>query len=332
MAVFMRSTLIAVSFFVSGCAIRPLPEDVTGAPAHIIVQQIRCETRKAIVDSALGWLTADDNLENGRVDPASRALGFDFIEGRRPNQELGPALFRGRVAQIIKVFFDTGVAYNFNLDMTEVNNLDTQIDLLKPFTNSKLSIGVKGGFDRSRRNERQFTITDSFGGLIRLPDTYCKGEGYDFNKPKNYIYPIAGEIGIKRMVQEFINLTLFSNLGGKKDAPTGPPTLVDTLTFQTLITGTLAPMITFSPVGTGLSVADASLTGVASRTDIHTLTMGLSIAGAGVQFVGPLRTAVFTSALLTANPHTRAEASAADAVNQALTQRLFKPTINVVTP
>lgn len=332
MASLFRAALVASALLVSGCAIRPLPEDVTGVPAHIIVQQIRCETRQAIVDSALGWLTADANLNNGRVDPASRAIGFEFAEGQRKIQEFRPEIFRGRVAELIKLFFDTGIAYNFDLNGVEVNNLDTQIDLLKPFTSSKLTVGIKGGFDRSRGNERQFTVTDSFGGLVRLPDTYCKGEGYDFNKPKNYVYPIAGEIGVKRMVQEFINLTLYSNLAGTKDKPTGPPTLVDTLTFQTVITGTLAPVITFSPVGSGLSVTDASLTGVASRTDIHTLTMGLSIAGAGVNLVTPVRTAVFSSMLVSASPATSAEANAVAAVNQALTLRLFKPTINVVTP
>jgi hypothetical protein len=82
MVMFFRAALMAVVFFLSGCAIRPLPEDVAGVPTHIIVQQIRCEARKAIVDSAIGWLTADENLNDGRVDPTSRALGFQFANGR----------------------------------------------------------------------------------------------------------------------------------------------------------------------------------------------------------------------------------------------------------
>jgi len=327
MAMFFRALLIAISLFVTGCAIHPLPENVTGVPTYIIVRQIRCETRQAIVDSALGWLATDD-----RVDPASRAIGQQFADRQRRIQDLSPGAFKGEIARIIRLFFDTGVAYNFDLQMTEVNNLDAQIDLLKPFTTSTFTMGIKGGFDRTRQNERIFTITDSFSGLVRLPDSYCIGDGYNFNVPKNYVYPSAGEIGVKHLVQDFINLTLFANLAGPTTAPAGPPTLVDTLAFTTVLTGTLTPVVTFSPMGKGLSVADASLTGVASRTDLHTITMGLSIAGPGVKLVTPIRTGLFTAPLLTAHPTTDAEARAADAVNQVLTLKLFKPTINVTTP
>lgn len=336
MARLFRVALMIASFFLTGCAIHPLPENVTGVPTYTIVRQIRCEARKAIVDSAIGWLTNVENLNEGKVDPASRAIGLQFADGERRTQDFRPELFRGRVAQIIKLFFDTGVAYNFDLQMTEVNNLDAQIDLLKPFTTSKFTMGIKGGFDRQRQNERIFTVTDSFSGLVRLPDSYCDGrsvnETYNYNVPPNYAYPAAGKIGVERMIQDFIELTLFANLAGPKAAPTGPPTLVDTLAFQTVLTGTLTPTVTFSPVGKGLSVADASLTGVASRTDLHTITMGLSIAGPGVKLVTPVRVGLFTAPLLTAQPATNAEARAADAVNQVLTLKLFKPTINVTTP
>ena len=331
MAIFSRAALVAVCLLISGCAIRPMPEDMTGVPTHIIVQQIRCETRQAIIGSAIGWLTNPVNLSEGRVDPASRAIGLQFAEGR-PIQEFRPDLFRGRVAQLVKLFFETGIAYNFQLEMNEVNNLGTEINLLKPFTTSKATMGIKGGFDRSRKNERLFTITDTFNGLVQLPDSYCQGADYNFNVPPNYAYPIAGKIGVVRLVQDFIQMTLFSNLAGKKDKPEGPPTLVDTLAFQTVVTGTLTPKVVFSPVGAGLSVTDASLTGVASRTDLHTITMGLAVAGAGVDLVTPVRTALFTAPLLTSHRRTSAEANAAEAVNQALTLRLFRPTFNVVTP
>jgi hypothetical protein len=336
MAKFFRAALTAATFFLTGCAIHPLPEDVTGVPTYTIVRQVRCEARQAIVDTAVGWLTNPKNIEEGKVDPASRAIGLQFADGERRTQDFVPELFRGRVAQIVKLFFDTGVAYNFDLAMTEVNNLDTQINLLKPFTTSKFTMGIKGGFDRQRANERIFTVTDSFSGLVRLPDSYCDGrsvnENYNYNVPPNYAYPATGKIGVQRMIQDFIELTLFANLGGPKAAPKGPPTLVDTLAFQTIITGTLTPMVTFSPVGKALSVADASLTGLASRTDLHTITMGLSIAGPGLKLVTPVRSALFTTPLLTAHPATSAEANAADAVNQVLTLKLFKPTINVTAP
>ena len=56
-------------------------------------------------------------------------------------------------------------------------------------------------------------------------------------KTENYIYPIAGVIGIEKMVQDFINMTLFANLRGNTTDGKGPPTLVDALEFTTAISG-----------------------------------------------------------------------------------------------
>ena len=58
------------AFVLAGCAIHPLPEDVTGVDTYTIVRQIRCETRQAVIDFALRWLGSESE---DRVDPASRA-------------------------------------------------------------------------------------------------------------------------------------------------------------------------------------------------------------------------------------------------------------------
>ena len=89
--------------------------------------------------------------------------------------------------------------------------------------------------------------------------------------------------------RDFINLTLFGNLAGDKGAP---PTLVDALEFETTISGNVSPTIIFSPIGTGLSVTDASVTGSVKRQVLHKITMGLSLAGAGTKLVGPIRSAL----------------------------------------
>jgi hypothetical protein len=319
------------AILLTGCAIRPMPEDVTGVSTYTIVRQIRCETRQTIVDSAIGWLTAEGNED--RVDSESRAIGFQFANGR-PIQELKPELFKGRVRSIVKLFFDTGVAYNFELEMTETNNLKGEINFLKLFDKNKGTLNAKAGADRTRKNNRTFTVTDTFSGLVGLHDAYCDGravgESYSYVARENYIYPITGKIGVQRLVQDFINLTLFANLAGRKEAPKGPPTLADILTFETTISGTVAPKITFTP-GKSFSVADASLTGDASRKDMHKITMALAIAEADQKLVGPIRSGIFTTNLLTASPATNAEFAAAEAVNQALTLKLFNPTI-IVTP
>jgi hypothetical protein len=324
---------VAIAFTAAGCAIHPLPEDVSGVPTYAIVRQIRCETRQAIIDNALGWITNEQNQIEGKVDPASRAIGLEFQNGR-PIQQFSPKLFKGIVRAIIAAFFDAGVAYTFDLDMAEINNLDPQIDLLQVFPHSKFTMGIKGGFDRKRENERLFTVTDSFSGLVRLPDDYCMDPvaARNYVVSENYIYPITGRIGVKRMIQDFIELTLFASLGGPASNTKGPPTLVDQLSFTTEVSGSISPTITFTPVGAGLRVADASLSASVDRKDFHKVTVGLAIAGSGVPLIGPLRGTLFSTPLVSTHPSaTPAEQNAAAAVNQSLTLKLFQPTV-VISP
>lgn len=329
-----RIAVAVLSISLAGCAIRPLPEDFSGVPTNVIVKQVRCETREAIRDLALGWLTAEQNLANGRVDAKSHALGVQFANRKLPIQKFDPKLFSGHARDVLKLFFDTGVAYTFDLEMTEQNNLNTDINLLKPFTTSNLTFGVKAKADRSRKNERIFTITDSFSGLLQLPDHYCTGTsiGRDYNHlvPPNYVYPITGQIGVKGFIKDFINMTIFERLGGPKDKPAGPPTLVDALEFETIISGSLSPKIQFTQARSGLNVVDATVTGEAIRTDLHKITMGLAVADSGASMLAEVRGYPFMP-LVSARPTSSAEASAAEAVNQALALKLFRPTF-VITP
>jgi hypothetical protein len=316
-----------------GCAIRPLPQDFSGVPTTVIVKQIRCETQKAIKDLAIGWLTSDDNFANGRVDAVSRQIGFDFDEGRRPIQHFSPRLFHGRVREVVALFYETGVASNFDLEMTEQNNLGAEINLLKPFIDSNRTLGIKAKADRSRKNGRMFTITDTFESLIRLPDTYCNGAtiglAYNHVVGPNYIYPITGQIGINGFIRDFINLTLFENLGAPDTKSGTPPTIVDALEFNTVVSGSLAPKVTFSPVGTNLQVANASLLAEATRIDLHKITMGLALAKKGAPRLARVQASLFTP-LISASPSTAAESRAAEAVNQALTLKIFRPSFVVV--
>jgi hypothetical protein len=48
--------LLWCAILVAGCAIRPLPEQVTGIKTLDIVKQIRCETREAIFNTFINGL------------------------------------------------------------------------------------------------------------------------------------------------------------------------------------------------------------------------------------------------------------------------------------
>jgi hypothetical protein len=110
----------------------------------------------------------------------------------------------------------------------------------------------------------------------------------------------------------------------------GPPTLADQLEFETTLSNTLTPKITFTPVGLGLNVTEASLTSVARRKDRHKLIMALSLGGPGGKLLTPIRSTYFTPQLA-GTVSGNSEARAMEAVNQVLTLNLFKR-IQIVAP
>src|SRR5262245_30235118 len=142
MLAFARAAALCGCVLLAGCAIRPLPEDVTGVSSYTIVRQIRCETRQAVIVSTLDWLTGP------RVDPESQAIGFKLQDGTIPIQSFRPEMFKNpRVRNLLALFYDTGIAYHFELEGTETNNIGAQVDLLKPFSSSLFSMGIGAAAD-----------------------------------------------------------------------------------------------------------------------------------------------------------------------------------------
>jgi hypothetical protein len=351
----MGQRLLAISALgalASACSVHPLPDDVTGLSTYNIVRQIRCETREAVVGSILRFLTDEANYRGRKVDETSRNVGLRFAADYRSNpfsiSQFDPNLLSGFAKTVVELLWNTGIAYNFDLQMTEVNNVDPEIDLLRMFSKSTEMLGLKGNFDRQRQNTRSFTITDNFADFVKkVRADYCNGQIVEANT----VYPIAGKVGMDAVVHDFLVLTLFGNLSGdaSKDITStkGPPTMVDQLQFMTTIGGSATPKVTFTPVGPGTVVSNATLGLTASRTDTHKLTVGLYLAEPGVTVINEARPGILQGTfvppavpaqqpvttfggLLTARGGT-AEQGAAKAVEQFLTQRLFQPTI-VVSP
>jgi hypothetical protein len=83
--------LLSCALLFGGCAIRPLPEQVTGITTFNIAKQIRCETREAVFNVFIKGL-ADNPKVFG--EPAQRVA-----EGFRGHPELmdqfKPTLFSG---------------------------------------------------------------------------------------------------------------------------------------------------------------------------------------------------------------------------------------------
>jgi len=340
----------ALATLASACALHPLPEDVTGLSTYNIVRQIRCETREAVIQSILRFLTDDANYRGGKVDEISRNVGLRFAFEYNSNpfyiSQFDPKLLSGFAKTVVNILWNTGTAYNFLLQMKEINNEDLLINLLRMFSKSTQMLGLSGNFDRQRQNSRSFTVTDNFADLVRkVRADYRNGQIVE----ANIVYPITGNVGMEAVVHDFLVLTLFGNLSGdaSKDVTStkGPPTMVEQLEFMTTIGGSVTPKVTFTPVGPGTVVSNATLGLTASRTDTHTLTVGLYLAEPGVKVITEARPGILQGTfvppavpaqepvttfggLLTASGGT-AEQGAAKAVEQFLTQRLFQPTFIV---
>jgi hypothetical protein len=301
---FAAIATLSLSLF-SGCAIHPLPEDVTGVDTVTIVRQIRCEAREAVKGELIAWLellAADHPYQKG--DPIAQRLLALYAQDPDQISTFSPKLFPGseykQVRNLINTFANTGIAYNFDLTMTENNDLTGGADFLKPLFNGKFTLGVSAGAMRERKNNRIFTITDTFGSLIQKVNTPVRGHRYCDGHVvyANYIYPIVGRVGVDEVVRTFIRLTLFGNLAATADKATaekpGAPTMADQLSFTTLLTASANPSVVFSPAGTKFQVVDANLMAGVKRSDVHKVTLGLALESAGVEALTPLRSFLFS--------------------------------------
>jgi hypothetical protein len=343
----------AAAALLSGCAIHPLPEDVTGVDTYEIVRQIRCETfeaaRQYVIRNLARLAAGGPANELGEPQPGN-LLAQQLVEKYEANpyeiRTFSPTLFKDdkEIRAFYEVILSTAVAYNFDLTMTEDNNLSNAgVNLLVPRT-PKFNLGITTDALRERQNERTFTITDTIGDLFKNLSAprhnvyYCTGKLVQ----ANHIYPIAGHIGVDEMIHTFFDLNFFGSLGaadksssgssspsGSSSRSTSPsgassgssgafgassrssnpsgassgssgasgsalPTMADKLAFTTTIDASLTPMITYSPVGTALQVANASLTGLAKRTDLHKVTVALATEPSAMQSLALIRNYFFS--------------------------------------
>jgi hypothetical protein len=295
----MRYRLLIVSFLaalLAGCAIHPLPEDVTGVDTAHIVRQIRCESREALIHEIKQWLTSRANAGDRISQDLLAKYDADPESISNFNANVFPASYTAE-RQLVNLFYTAGLAYTFDLKMSENNDFTPPafLDLIRPSPpRPKFTLGITAGalFDRS--NERKFTTTDTVGSLLKLNAALVNGRRYctGFIVTKNYIYPIAGQIGVGRVIHDFINLTLFENLSGDKGAP---PTMTDDLTFTTTVSASVNPVVTFTPLGAAFQISDASLSAAVKRSDVHEVTVGIAIDKTGVPNLAPLRSYLFSS-------------------------------------
>ena len=296
--------------FLAGCSIAPIQQEVTGIKTEHLMNYIRCETRLAIQDKALGLMR----------DEASPSPVIVTLEDRRTRGEPWPADARARMNAVERIIYDkyieTGIALDFTFDITEGNGAGGLADPVRLITNGAAGVGLAASGDYKRQNARRFVVSDTAQSLIQNERLRCPPD----YRASNYAYPISGGIGMKELISTFFELNETKDLKViDKDRPT--TVFVDTLTFTTTLIGSVSPHVIIAPVANAWGLASpTSVTVGATRIDRHQLIIGLSLdkpKGKTVAGAAILPGFSARSALQRASVTSVTEQSALDAVHQA---------------
>ena len=242
---------------------------------------------------------------NGKPTISGADKLADFLEANRDEFKNAKHYLKdSREVEFYKRYVKSSIAYDFTFDMTEDNFAGTQLDFVNLIThplspNSTFGSGISASNDRMRQNIRKFLVTDTFDDLLRKPVHDCDS----VPAGPNLLYPIIGNVGLYELSSTFIDLNEEGLTLAPKDKA---PALADQLQFNTTFTGSVTPKIILSPIGHAFRLADASLTNSESRTDKHTVLIGLSLppkappptAASPVLGVGILSRSVFAQRIL----------------------------------
>ncbi len=265
---------------IAGCAIRPIPENVTALDTWQIVQKIRCEFRDSVRTRFRNF--TEDTAFHEDTDKETSEKLLDILSKLNKNEiEYADALvtisdksnnFPEDYIETIDRFSNAAIAYDFDFDMTEDNNSDLNAGLAQTWPRfAPLTIDIDTDIDAKRNNKRTFRIVDTFNRLATLlPDRICTG----VETGKNFAFPMGGNLNLDEMVTTFLDLDRSANLSVKND---GIPTLSDVLTFTTQLTGKSDLKLNLAPVGPGFDLADVGFTNTNIRKDIHKLTITMTL-------------------------------------------------------
>ncbi len=146
---------ISLSMIVVGCAIRPLPRDVTRDTTVEIINKIRCEARRALVDELL-------RLFERSKFASTNALVPPLKSGMRKFKDLNDWEVDKRTLGFVNKFRYAGIGLQFTFTITENNNKTGNASFRMPFTGGTFTLGLKAGSEKASVNERIVNIVESF--------------------------------------------------------------------------------------------------------------------------------------------------------------------------
>ena len=256
---------LAATVLISGCAVHPLPRDISRETTISIIHNIRCEVKNAIVEKVDGLLKSSRSPVVRSMRPHTVVHNLNKIW--RHDQY---------VAAKISTYQLTAIAYIFEFLITENNNESASFSFLKPFgsSNTQATLGLGGGITKQRIGKRNIEVVETFQELEKLN---CKGS---YHRNTNLLYPVTGSIGMGEIIDTFFRLSE-SGAGGKLPTSLRPSfpnaRFVDKLTFTTTVSAGVRPKITLAAVPANFRLVEASGNFSASRIDQHDVTITIEL-------------------------------------------------------
>lgn len=283
----------AAAAVLASCGTRPQVDDVTGVNAFRIAQAIRCELRDALIELVAGqYASAGDvayakslrtrDFNSSEADEEESKRFVDLFKRAKSDAKAAQAI-GGRPDELtaaILRYEQASVGYEFDLDLTRTNSFGGGIDLLGSFSRGTISASPGASFEGKRNAIRSFRLLDPFSTLLTNRPTIRVCNDLRTAEPQlrspNGAYPIAGRLGLDRLLREFISFNQSANLVGPVSSPT-IPTMAETIEFTTTLGAGIAPELKLAPLGQAIEITGAKLSLSSSRVDRHKVVLTFSL-------------------------------------------------------
>ncbi|KAF0230369.1 MAG: hypothetical protein FD175_1691 [Beijerinckiaceae bacterium] len=250
-----------------GCATHPLPENYSGVNTVDIVRKIRCEARSAIAERAIMFLMRDD------APAKTYKIGEALKKGNLSFKNVNYYDLDMKTAEYVKKYDNSAIAYQFTFNIKENNDINVGLDLLKPLTGGSIGLGISSSNNRERSNIRSFTIVEEFKKLL---DSMSDNDCFNVSSGVNVMYPITGSVGLSEVINTFIDLNEMKVLVDKENKDKIPE-MAETLNFKTVLSISANPKLDLTTAGRKWQTDLAHVEAKATRTDDHTVQIGLSL-------------------------------------------------------
>jgi hypothetical protein len=204
-------------------------------------------------------------------EDVSRASTYDIVQHLRCEAWAGLRTFRRDDPYVKKIVEGTTIGYEFSFTISESNSAASgALDFKRTaFKGDDLgfTLAFKASAVKTRDNTRVFRVFEELKDLDAAAD--CADV---MAKGPNPAYPLTGTVGVDEIIRSYIRLERLTDLArGDNDV-----VFSDKLEFTTNVGVGVAPTIELVTAAGSLRLSKASITGSASRDDIHSVTVALA--------------------------------------------------------